>query len=73
MKSRRSTTARPLRGPLHVVEIDAAVLVDARRFPGTCLRFEAGVVGLDLVARIEAVGLDEQPARPRSRGNGRRG
>ena len=61
-----------VRGHFHVVEIEGAVLLDPDVFQEG-VAFEAGVVGFDLLAGVQGVGLDEQSARPRSRGNGRRG
>ena len=62
MKSRRSITARPLevRSRLKKSRLPSA---STWTFSRNVSRFEGPVVGLDLVAGIEAVGLDEQPAR----------
>ena len=48
-------------GPREVVEIDAAVAVDGDVLQEGVLA-EAGVVGLPLLAGVEAVGFDEQAA-----------
>lgn len=49
-------------GQLHVVEIEGPVGLDVDVLQEG-LALQAGVVGLGLLAGIQAVGLDEQPAR----------
>ena len=53
-------------GHFHVVEIERAVFFDVDVFHKGAA-FEAGIIGFDLLAGIDGIGFDEQPARLETR------